>query len=182
MKMSRTLRTLVIGLACTLPALAMAQWQWIDKDGRKVFSDQSPPADIPAKNIIKQPGGRAPAPSPAAAAAASAVAAEAAVAGASAPRAGASAPKVSGKDKELEEKKRQAEAAEAAKKKAEDEKLAKARAENCARAKQAKAGFDSGERIARINAKGEREYMDDATRASEAKRVQGIVDSECKPL
>jgi len=173
----KILRTLLIGLACTLPALAFAQWQWIDKDGRKVFSDQSPPADIPAKNIIKQPGGRAPAP----VAAAPAVAAEAAVAGASAPKATASAPKVSGKDKELEEKKKQAEAAEAAKKKAEDEKLAKAKAENCARAKQAKAGFDSGERIARINAKGEREYMDDATRAAEAKRVQGIVDSECKP-
>ena len=171
-------RTLLIGLACTLPALAFAQWQWIDKDGRKVFSDQSPPADIPAKNIIKQPGGRAPAAAPAAAASA---AAEAAVAGASAAKGSASAPKVSGKDKELEEKKKQAEAAEAAKKKAEDEKLAKARAENCTRAKQAKAGFDSGERIARINAKGEREYMDDATRAAEAKRVQGIVDSECKP-
>lgn len=173
-RMMKMLRTLLIGLACAAPLLAAAQWQWIDKDGRKVFSDQSPPADIPAKNIIKQPGGRAaPPPSPAALEAAAAVASAASA---------ASAPKVSGKDKELEDKKKQAEAADAAKKKAEDEKIAKARAENCTRAKQAKANFDSGERIARINAKGEREYLDDATRASESKRVNGIVESECKPL
>jgi hypothetical protein len=180
--MMNMFRTLLLGLACALPALASAQWQWIDKDGRKVFSDQSPPADIPAKNILKQPGGRAPAaPSPAAAAAASAIAADAALAAASGPKAAASAPKVSGKDKELEEKKKQAEAAEAAKKRAEDEKIAKAKAENCARAKQAKAGLDSGERVVRINAKGEREFMDDATKAAESKRVQGIVDTDCKP-
>ncbi|MEP6823631.1 MAG: DUF4124 domain-containing protein, partial [Ramlibacter sp.] len=141
-------RTLLIGLACTVPALAFAQWQWIDKDGRKVFSDQSPPADIPAKNIIKQPGGRAASP------VAAAPATDAASAPASAARAStsASAPKVTGKDKELEEKKKAAEAAEAAKKKADDEKLAKERAENCARAKQAKATLDTGERIARLNA------------------------------
>ncbi|MFX6884193.1 DUF4124 domain-containing protein, partial [Acinetobacter baumannii] len=36
---------------------AAAQWQWIDKDGRKVFSDRPPPQEIPEKNILKQPGG-----------------------------------------------------------------------------------------------------------------------------
>jgi len=167
-------RTLLISLACTLPALAFAQWQWIDKDGRKVFSDQSPPADIPAKNIIKQPGGRSPV------AAAPAGAASAPQEASSGPRAAASAPKVGGKDKELEAKKKEAEAAEAAKNKAEDEKLAKARAENCSRAKVAKSGFDSGQRIARTNAKGEKEFLDDAARDVEAKRLQGIIDSNCK--
>ena len=95
--------------------------------------------------------------------------------------AAASAPKITGKDKELEEKKKQAEAAEAEKKKAEEEKLAKARADNCARAKRAKAEFDSGVRIARTNDKGEREIMDDAARAVESKRLDGIIASDCKP-
>ena len=52
----------LLALACTLPLAAVAQWQWLDKDGRKVFSDKSPPPDIPAKNILKQPGAARPAP------------------------------------------------------------------------------------------------------------------------
>ena len=96
-------------------------------------------------------------------------------------KAQASAPKVTGKDKQLEEKKKQAETAEAEKKKAEEEKVAKVRADNCARAKRAKADMDSGVRIARTNDKGEREVMDDAARAVESKRLEGIVASDCKP-
>jgi len=150
--------------ACTLPAVCLAQWQWIDKDGRKVFSDQSPPASIPPQNILRQKG------TPLAAQAAAVEPAKPA----------ASAPKLSGKDKQLEEKKKQAEAAEAEKKKAEEEQLAKARADNCARAKRAKAGFDSGIRMARTNDKGEREIMDDAARAAESKRIEAVIANDCK--
>ena len=59
--------------------------------------------------------------------------------------------------------------------------MAKAKAENCARAKKAKATFDSGARIATTNAKGEREIMDDAARAVETKRLEGIIATECGP-
>ena len=163
----KLLRLTLLGLACTLPAVGFSQWQWIDNNGRKVFSDQSPPASIPAKNILRQPGVKG-----------TPVVAEAAAEPA---KAQASAPKITGKDKQLEEKKKQAEAAEAEKKKAEEEKLAKARAENCDRAKRAKAGFDSGVRMARTNDKGEREIMDDAARAVESKRLDGIIASDCKP-
>jgi len=167
-------RALTLVLACALPLAASAQWMWLDKDGRKVFSDKPPPADIPPKSILKQPGAAAPAAAPTTApAAAGAVAA-------AAPQAAASGLKVSSTDKALEEKKKQAEAAEAAKKAAEQERVAKARAENCARAKQAKATFDSGVRIGRTNEKGEREVMDDATRASESKRLEAIIQSDCK--
>lgn len=169
MKMLRPALFAVI--ACALPALSLAQWQWIDKSGRKVFSDQAPPADIPAKNILKQPGGaRAPAAAPVAEAPASA-AAPATPAG--------NIPKLSGKDKALEEKKKQAEAAEAEKKKAEQEKYAKQKEENCARAKQSKATLDSGVRISRTNAKGEREILDDAARAKETQWVQEIINRDC---
>lgn len=161
----------MIALACLLPALCLAQWQWIDKDGRKVFSDQAPPADIPARNIIKQPGkSRAVASVEAPAAAASQPAAPA-----------ASAPKLSGKDKALEDRKKLAEADQAEKQKAREEELAKARAENCQHARRAKASFDSGVRISQVNAKGEREILDDAQRAAEVKRIDKIIASECKP-
>lgn len=161
------LRTTLLVLACALPLTALAQWQWIDKDGRKVFSDRSPPPDVPAKNILTQPGGRA-------------VAAEPEAGAASAAAKAASAPKISGKDKELEDKKKQAETAEAEKKKAEEEKIAKSKLENCDRAKKAKATFDSGVRVAHVNAKGEREIMDDKARAAETKRLQVIIDADCK--
>ena len=83
---------------------AFAQWQWMDKDGRKVFSDRSPPAEIAEKDILKKPAGIA-------------RAAAAANIAASAPAVKASAPKLSGKDAELEAKKKKAEDDEAAKKK-----------------------------------------------------------------
>ncbi len=172
------LRVFLFGLACTVSMTAAAQWQWMDKDGRKVFSDRPPPADIPDKNVLKQPGGhrnRAQEP-----AAVTPAADSSSPAPAPAAQTAANAPKLSGKDKELEARKKQAEEAEAARKKAEEEKFAKAKAENCTRARQAKASLDSGVRIARTNAQGEREIMDDAARAAETKRIQAIIESDCK--
>lgn len=176
-------KILLLAVACTWAMGAAAQWQWIDKDGRKVFSDRPPPQEIPEKNILKQPGGSlpprpAPAVAPPAADSAPGAAAAPATAAAAAPKLAASAPG-GGKDKELEEKKAQAEAAEAAKKKAEDEKIAKAKAENCTRARAAKAAFDAGKPITQANAQGERIFLDGPARAAEAKRVDGIVASDC---
>jgi hypothetical protein len=99
---------------------------------------------------------------------------------ASAPAATASAPKLTGTDKELADKKKKAEEAEVTKRKAEEEKVVKAKVENCARAKQAKAGFDSGVRISRTNDKGECEVMDETARAGEMKRIQAVIDADCK--
>ncbi|MBP7574416.1 MAG: DUF4124 domain-containing protein, partial [Rhodoferax sp.] len=91
-----------------------------------------------------------------------------------------STPKILSVDKDLEAKKKQVADAEAAKRKADEERVLKARIENCARAKQAKTTFDSGVRVARTNAAGEREIMDDAARSAESKRIQAIIDSDCK--
>jgi len=155
---------MVLGVVWAASLSAMAQWQWVDKDGRKVYSDRPPPSDIPEQSILKHPGNRASAAAPAAPAAAAASAA---------------APRVSGKDRELEEKKKQAEQQEAAQKKAEEEKYQKTRADNCARARQAKAGVDSGARIATTSKSGERVILDDDARAAESKRLQGVIQSEC---
>lgn len=174
-------KTLVLALASSSFALtALAQWQWIDKDGRKVFSDRPPSIDIPAHNILKQPTYQSTSVNDTATATATAAAAAAPASAASAPVAKASAPKLTGKDAELEAKKKQAEDVEASKKKAEEEKFAKAKADNCERAKKGLMNMQSGIRIGVTNAKGEREIMDDAARTVETKRIQGIMASDCK--
>ncbi|CAN5382463.1 hypothetical protein BH10PSE16_BH10PSE16_41990 [soil metagenome] len=168
-------KTLILAIASSALALpAMAQWQWIDKDGHKVFSDRAPPADIPQKNILKQPASKIPPPAPG-----TDIGMAAPAAMASAPANKASAPKLSGKDAELEARKKQADELEAAKKLAEEEKLAKSRADNCERVKKGQATLNSGIRISVTNAKGEREIMDDAARAAENKRLQAIAESDC---
>ena len=173
-----SIRRLVAGIALFGAVAAQAQWQWIEKDGRKVYSDRPPPADVLEKNILKRPGGVKAAQSAAVVGAADPALAAASAASAAAAPAG-NVPKLSSVDKELEEKKKKTADAETAKRKAEEERVAKVRADNCSRAKQAKATLDSGVRIARTNAKGEREVMEDPARAEEAKRIQGVIASDC---
>lgn len=164
---------LCIAGLCMAPAIALAQWGWTDAQGRKIYSDQPPPVEVPERNILRRPSGSA---APAAAPAANPADA---VTAAGTPAPGA-APKPTGVDKELQERARQAEEAEKAKRAAEEQRIAKARAENCSRARQGKATFDSGMRVARTNAKGEREIMDDQARADEQRRLQTIIDADCK--
>lgn len=159
----KPIRPLICLALCVYALTAGAQWQWMDKDGRKVFSDRAPPSDIPEKNILKRPGGRGSAESVTAPAAAT-------------PAAAAPA----GVDKSLQDKKKQAEDAEAAKRKAEDERNAKLMAENCQRAQQAKTGLDSGGRMSRINEKGEREFFDENAIAAEGQRLQSIINENCR--
>lgn len=161
-------------IGCLLAILAatssvQAQWQWLDKDGRKVFSDRPPPADVLEKNVLKRP----------------AVAAKAvpALSGDAAPdEANGPAPvaKSSGEDKQLLARKKQLADAEAAKQKVEAERIAKLRAESCARARQGKTTYQSGTRISRTTANGEREVLDDAAIASELRHIQEVIDSDCK--
>jgi hypothetical protein len=168
MKLLKLLLTLTLA---TASLGVFAQWQWIDKDGRKIFSDRGPGAEVPEKNILKRPAGSVPAAAPSSLGDPAPVSAQEAV-----PK----PQKDSGIDKTLEAKKKQTEAADAAKRKAEEERVSKAKAENCKLARQAKATLDSGVRIARTNAAGEREYMDDAARLAESQRLQGVIDSDCK--
>jgi hypothetical protein len=160
-----TLLVLATALTC---GHALAQWQWVDASGRKVFSDTAPPQGIPEKNILKRPNGAAavlpqasPAPTPSEAAAEI---------------------KPSGVDPKLEAKRKEAERAEAAKRKEAEDKLAKARAENCTRAKNAKATMNMGTRVMTVDSKGERTFLDDAARAAEIKRLDGIIALDCGPM
>lgn len=168
---------LIAGVLGLTSAGAMAQWQWIDKDGRRVFSDRAPPPEIPEKNILKR-AGMAPKKDPNSVAEPASPASTSPVA--SAPAAAASSPKDAGVDKELIAKQRQAAEAEAAKRKAQADEALRVRVENCALAKQNKAELDSGGRVSRLNAAGEREVLDDAARAAEARRLQAVIQSECR--
>jgi hypothetical protein len=174
----KLLRTLLLCLTCAVPAIAMSQWQWIDSAGRKVYSDQPPPPEVPQRNIQRQPGMRSSAPvvitpvDPVAPATPVAATTPAKAASGAAP---------AGRDKDLEARRKQLEAAEADKRKAEEDRIAKQRADNCVRVQQAKRTLDSGVRMARMNDKGEQEILDDAGRAVENKRINELMASECSP-
>jgi hypothetical protein len=169
--------TLVLLCASSLfSAHALAQWQWVDAQGRKVYSDLPPPVEVPAERIVKRPG--------AAKAAPAASAAPAAPQGVS-PAAPSGASRGSGVDAELQAKKTAEEAEKARREQAEAEaqekKQALARQDNCARAKAAQTALTDGRLIAHTNAQGERVFMDDAARAAERQRAQNTIASECGP-
>jgi hypothetical protein len=167
----------LIGIASLMSAPSFAQWQWIDHDGHRVFSDRAPPPDIADKNILNRPVVRAAKNDPPTASAAGLAGSAAAASQASG---AASAPKISGADRELMEKKKLAEQEQNAKRQAEQERVLKTKIENCSRAKQAKATLDSGMRMGRMNEKGEREVLDDGARATEIKRIQTLIEADCK--
>ena len=175
--MQKTALPLVACLLALAAAGAHAQslWKWRDASGQLHISDTAPPVGTPAKNIISgPPGGVPPAPSaltPATAPAASAPAA---------------APSASSAPSALDKKKVAADAQKAEKERADkaaaDAQNAAVRKDNCTRAQASLSNLQSGQRIARVNDKGEREIMDDSTRASETKRAQDAVASSCGPL
>ena len=183
MDLTITPKSLLLLLAAwTFSLSAAAQWQWIDKDGRKVFSDRAPTADIKEKDILKQPGrGRATVAVPAEAIESGATTSATPTASASS-AAKANAPKLSGNDAELHARKKKLDQQEVEKKKADEEKVTAAKAENCERAKKGLSSYQSGVRVSTVNAKGEREIMDDYARAVESKRLPTIIDSDCKSL
>jgi hypothetical protein len=158
-------------LLCAGLAGAQTQWKWRDAAGRIQYSDRPPPASVPDKSILARPLA-APAntsPTPAAASAPTSAATPA-----------SAAPGNMAVEPALEEKRRQAAAAEAAKRRAEEDKLARQRQENCLRARDYARSLESGQRIARTNAQGEREFLDDAQRARELNRAREVIGSECR--
>jgi len=158
------LAVLSIGLHST----TFAQWKWRDGKGHVQYSDIPPPGSIAEQDILQRPAGaarRAPMQGTPPAEATPAAAA-------------ASGPKLV--DPDLEAKRRKTEQDDAAKRKAEEEKLAAVRAENCTRAKGQLKTLEDGIRMARTNANGEREILDDKGRADETKRTRDIIASDCK--
>ena len=146
--------------------MAAAQYEWLDHNGQHVFSDRMPPADIPERNILRQP------------AAADPLAATRTTTSAADTNAG-SAPDPGAQESELERKKQEMDEAERARREAEQRQQRAARVDNCERARRSKRTLESGVRMARVNEAGERIVMDDAQRAAEAQRADAIIASDC---
>ena len=148
-------------------AHAQTLWKWRDASGQMHISDTAPPPGTPAKNIISGPPGGVAVPSSLAAA----------------PSASAPASPASSAPSALEKKKAAADQAKAEKEKADhaaaDAQNATIRKDNCARAQAALTTLQSGQRIATIDSKGERQIMDDDARAAEIKRSQQSVSTNC---
>lgn len=162
---------LTFALGGTAAHAAGPGWLWVDAAGNKVFSDRPPPADVPDRNILRRPdaGGFTASPSSPPPSAAVKL-----------PVAGAGEGTAVGVDKGLQDKRKAAEQAEAAKRKADEDRRAQVMADNCARALQAKSGLDAGGRMSQINANGERVYLDESGIAAESARLQGIIAENCR--
>jgi cytoskeletal protein RodZ len=147
-----------------------AQWQWRDERGQMQFSDLPPPRTGPEQNILQRPN---------TAAARSSTSEPAAADAASAPATAAKSI-----DPALEARRRQAEQQQAAQRKADEaqaaQRAAEQRVQNCGRAREQVRLLESGQRITRTNARGEREFLDDAARGQELGYARQVVAAECR--
>jgi hypothetical protein len=154
------LRVLVFGLMLVVAAGASAQlYRWVDKDGKVRYGD-TPPPGAKATTLRPPTGARAPAAGDAAAKDA---------------RKGPMTPA----EQEADLRKRQMDAQKARDKADQAGRDAQAKQDNCARAQETLAGLESGQRIARTNASGERYYIDDDQRAAEIAKARQSVSSWC---
>jgi hypothetical protein len=168
----RLVSLLLLAAGFAMPA--SAQWQWLDANGKKVFSDQPPPLNVPESQILKQPGtgGNQGKPS------GSSVRPEGAPATSPSPAPPAD-PAAKRQQAELEARKKQAEDAEKAKQKAEEQRVAAAKADSCQRAQTALATLNTGTPLRTMNAQGERIFMDETARNAEKQRLQTAIQQNC---
>ncbi len=174
---SARLAVLALGalVTFTLSNPAFAQWKWKDKSGHVQYSDLPPPQTVSDAEILQRPSGSSGKAAPAFAP----NSAQAAAASMAASSAAASAPSKAA-EPELEAKRRKAADEEGGKRRADEEKQKAAQADNCQRAKSQLRALEDGMRMARVNAKGEREVLDDKGRADESKRARDIIGADCK--
>ncbi len=145
---------LALGLVLGCANVAFAQqFKWTDPDGGVRYGNVAPPG-VKATRLAPPPSGPGPAPAAGVAPATPA-------------------------DAEIEYRKRQREAQAKAEKQALEAKDAEAKAGNCQRAQEAVRVFESGQRIARVDAKGERYFPDAAAIADERAKAEQIARENC---
>jgi hypothetical protein len=136
-------------------AVSAQQYKWIDQDGKVRYGD-TPPPGVKAQPLRPPPGPASPSSS-------------------------ASAAKKGEKPLTPEQafQKRQQDAAKDAEKQAQADGEARAKRENCERAQEVLRTLESGQRIQRTNAQGERYYLEDAQIAQETARARTAVQQSC---
>jgi hypothetical protein len=146
----RSVLTVALGLLMAVAPAGAAMYKWLDANGRVVYSDQPPPANVKSE-IVKEPP----------------------------PRANPNAAKdLVNQETEikLREKKQAEEAKNADKARADADR----RREICAQALgQLKALQLESANLYRFNDKGEKVFLDDAARRSETEQLQQVVRENC---
>jgi hypothetical protein len=159
--MKRLFLSSAMAAALAFAGTALAeQYKWVDKDGRVRYGD-TPPAGVKATPLTPAPRPGAPAP-------ASQGEAKAAPAAPLTPA-----------EQEAAFRKRQIDAQKQREKQDQASQNAAARRENCARAQEALRAAQSGQRMARTDAKGERYYLDEGQLAQEAASAQQAANEWC---
>jgi hypothetical protein len=159
-------RWIFAGLAAVAVSTAHAQaYKWVDKNGHVEYGDR-PPAGAKVTPL----GNIAPRPAPAAAPAASAKGdAKNATKGPLTPA-----------QQELQFRRRMKAAQDAAAKADRERRAAEEKKENCENARQTLRTLQSGQRIARMDSKGERYFISDEQRAQDTARARTAVSQWCK--
>lgn len=158
---------------------ALAQWQWVGDDGRKVFSDLPPPAHIAPQKILKRPAGAL--VKPVLEAPERAAPQKTGAAASAAEQAAQQEQEAERKEQEAMEKAEEAVRlkAQAAKEKQEAAKLAQQRQINCQQAQAAQATLQSGRMLSHINEHGEQGFLSDEQRKQQLQRAQTVIKNEC---
>ncbi len=169
----RVFRQFVIAATAAAFALATAstvaaQYQWRDAKGRMVYSDLPPPASVASDQVIRAPSV---APVPVAPASAAPVPA------ANAPVANGTGPSLA--DREMAARKRAADLAAEQKKTAEEATRKTQLARACSDAQGNIRMLESGQRISRVNAAGEREFISDTERMQRLTEARKSVGERC---
>jgi len=153
--MQRSKVVLLSALFIPMTAFAGQVYEWKDASGKTHYSDR-PPAGVEAKPTRINTGAPRSSATPS-----------------DAPPPQTWAEKL----KQMNEQQAERQEAEAtAKKKTEEEKR---RQEACDEAKRQKTLLESGQRVRRVNADGEREVLDDAGRAEEIARIESTITNAC---
>lgn len=169
--MRRSLVVLSLALfGATLALPAAAQWKWRGANGQIQYSDLPPPPGTPDKDILQRPA-NAKMPivvsAPAVATAASALP----------PKPAASKPEP---DSAEQKKRAEEEKAQKAKEEQDARRVAEQKRDNCARAQESLRTLQSGQRITKTNAQGERIFLDESQTAAELQRTRALIASECR--
>jgi hypothetical protein len=144
---------LLLAFSALAGGAAAQQYKWVDKDGRVRYGDVPPPG-VKATPLRPPPRISSPA--------------------AAAPKDGKQA-----LSPEAAFRKRQEESQKKGEQAAKEEQMAQAKRENCERAQEALRTLESGQRISRVDSKGERYFLEDAQIQQEAARARQLVQQNC---
>ena len=155
-----------------LPAEAQI-YKWTDANGKTVVSDKPPPGQLPHQRTEVKTQNPPPAQLPQ-------QDTEEKAKNDSPSEPNATPKEKSWTDRDLEFRQRQMERAEKEEKAKKEAAEAASKKENCDKARRRLQTFESGQRVAMLNDKGERYFVEDEQRAQDIKKTRSFIDTECK--